>query len=126
MAADVTLTRNQYESLLSAALGNTEVDVAALQRSVDASNSIVRYILNVRWQDLGGQPPSRIEIADGTGWPPEQTYKLTLDRPISREDVDAILETQATNPVDPAVTRDPNGLVGWTVLDDYDFIANAS
>lgn len=124
--ADVTMTRAQYESLLAAAGGDTQVNVASLQAQIDTDNNIKRYLLNIRWQDVGGQPPTRIEIADGTGWPPEMTYKLIQDRPISREDVDTVLATRATSPVDPAVTRDPRGIVGWTLLDDYDFIINAS
>jgi hypothetical protein len=122
---DVTLTRAQYESLVLAAEGDTTIDVALLKKTVDRANSITRYVLNIRWQDVGGTPPTRIEIANGTGWPAEQTFKLVLDRAISREDVDDVLETQATSPVDPAVTRDPDGIVGWTLLDDYDFINNA-
>lgn len=126
MATNVTLSRNQYESLLAAANGDTTVDVSSLQKTVDAVNGIRRYFLYIRWQDLGGEKPTRIEIANGTGWPPEMTFQLTLDRPISREDVDQVLATQATNPVDPTVTSDPQGIVGWTLLDDWDFNANAT
>jgi len=124
--ADITITRAQYDSLLAAANGDTQVDVEGLQKLIDDANGITRYFLYIRWQDLGGQPPTRIELGDGVNWPANQEFGLSQETPISREDVDIVLQTQATNPVDAMVTSDRNGIVGWTLLDDWDFVANAT
>jgi hypothetical protein len=119
----VTLTRTQYETLLAAArLGNPQA-AAQLQQTIDAANGITRYFLYVRWQNVGGAPPPRIEL--GKGWPPDQTYQLEMERRIARLDVDEVLRANAINPVSIMVTPDREGVVGWTLIDDYDFQAGA-
>lgn len=122
--ADVTLSRQQYEAMLSAARDNNQDLVDELQVAIDKNNEITRYVLNVRWQDVDGRVPTPVEI--GKGWPAEQSYTIELERPIAREDVDTVLTTQATNPVNVQVTRDPQSSVGWTLIDDYDFYSNAT
>jgi len=125
MAADVTLTRAQYDALIAAGEAGDAAEVLRLQGIIDAANLIKRYRLNIRWQDVGGVAPPAIEL--GKGWPPEQMFLLEkIDTPIARKDVDEVLSTQAVNPVDPHVTLDVNGAVGWTILDDFDFAAAAS
>lgn len=117
--ANIFMTRAQYDALLSAAQIGNLAAATILQRDIDKANSITRYILNVRWQDIGGQPPPRIEL--GKGWPVEMTYKIVMERPISRADVDIVLQTNTSNPVSVMVTPDPNGIVGWHNLEDYSF-----
>lgn len=124
--ANVTMTRSQYESLLAAIDGDEQVDTAALRAAIDDTNDIQRYLLRIRWYETGGSTRVPFSIRDGGDWPPQQTFTLRQDRAIAREDVDAVVLTQATNPVDVQVTPDPNGLVGWTDLDDYDFFLNGS
>lgn len=126
---DVTLTRTEYEYLLDNSrqyeemiTNSTSPNTDLVQRDVDLRNGITRYVLNVRWQNIGGQPPTRIEI--GRGWPATQTAVLTLERPITKEDVQAFVAARASNPVDIAVTKDRRGVVGWTLIDDWDFINN--
>lgn len=126
----VTLTFTQYEFLVKMAqayerIGNSaglSPTVDEVRKQVDLANSITRYELLVRWQDLGGKQPSRIEI--GKGWPPQQTGLLVMDRPILRSDVEAYVGGYASNPVDIAVTKDVRGVVGWTLLPDWNFDAN--
>ena len=113
------MTRSQYDNLLYAAKIGNPVSASILQRDIDKLNSITRYVLNVRWQDVGGKPPPRIEL--GKGWPVSLTYRIELERPITRADVDTVLQTNAANPVSSMVTPDPRGIVGWTILDDYTF-----
>jgi hypothetical protein len=119
----VTMSRQEYDALLNAALTGNATDVPALQEAIDAANSITRYRLFLRWQDVGGSVPSRIEL--GAGWPPEQTFLLELSRPIAREDVLQAVNAQARNPAEIYVTPDPTGVVGFTQLDSYDFVTNA-
>lgn len=117
----VTLTRSQYEALLSTARLASPQIADQLRREIDAANGITRYFLYIRWQDVGGKAPPRIEL--GKGWPPTQTYQLELERRIARADVDEVLRTNAVNPVSIMVTPDRLGVVGWTLIDDYDFQA---
>lgn len=118
--ANVTLTRSQYDALLSLAQQASATDTRLLRRTIDEANDITRYQLWIRWQDVGGRPPPTIEL--GKGWPPEQTYFLELERKITRADVDDVLRNNAVNPASTMVTPDVDGVVGWTLIDDYDFV----
>lgn len=113
----ITMTRAQYDALVAAGLNDETVEILRLREEIDAANGVTRYVLNIRWQDVGGSPPPRIEL--GRGWPPDQTFMLELERPISRADVDEVLRTQAVNPASVMVTPDTAGVVGWTLLEDY-------
>lgn len=117
--ANLTITRVQLDALVAAGLAGDTDEVERLRDLVYAANDITLYRLSIRWQDAGGQPPPRIEL--GKGWPEDQTYLLELERAISRNDVDVVLNTQATHPVTVMVTPDPDGNVGWTLLEDYNF-----
>ncbi len=122
----ITMARDQYDLLLEYANGKAADSVLAdLQRKLDAANGVKRYLLNIRWMESGGAPPTRIEIKNGEGWPPTQTFLLKMDRAISRADVDDVLRTQAVRPAYVTVTNDEAGLVGWYELDQWDFYANA-
>ncbi len=126
MSTPVTLSREEYELLLDYAFDRRTglADLRALQKRIDLANDIRRYLLNIRWMEVGGKPPSRIEIKDAGGWPPSQEFILRQDRPVSRQDVDLVLREQAKNPVSVTVTRDERGVVGWTELDVWDFNLN--
>lgn len=115
----ITLTRPQYDALITAALDADLEQVARIRDIIDSSNGIVRYYLSIRWQDVGGTPPPRIEL--GKGWPEDQSYLLELDRPITRADVDEVLDQNTVNPVGVMLTPDKNGVVGWTLINDYVF-----
>jgi hypothetical protein len=115
------MSLDQYNALLDFAYGRrtSSAERRELQRVIDAANGVKRYFLYIRWMERGGSPPSRIEI--GAGWPPTQSFKLRMDRPITRQDVDDVLSKQARNSVYPTVTNDELGNVGWTELDVWDF-----
>lgn len=122
----VTLTRVEYELLLDFAYSRRTdpTELRNLQKRIDTENDIKRYLLNIRWYEVGGKPPSRIEIKENDGWPPRQEFILRQDRPIAREDVDQVLRDRAANAVSPTVTRDERGVVGWTELEAWDFNLN--
>ena len=120
----ITITDAQYQSLLAAANGDTQIDVGSLKSAIDAANGIVTYVLQIRWYEAGGAPPKAFDLRNGEGWPSQQQVKLTMTRPITRDDTDTVLSTSGINPVDPTVTRDPEGIVGWTLIDDYNYQAN--
>jgi hypothetical protein len=115
----ISISRAIYDALMTAALAGDTTEVRRLRGVIDELNSIRRYSLYIRWQNVGGTRPSRIEVAKG--WPALETFLLELERPISRADVDEVLRTQATNPADVHVTPDRNGIVGWSILGDYIF-----
>jgi hypothetical protein len=119
--ADVILSRTSYEGLLTAARQGNAIEAERIRTLVDAANDIRRYRLYIRWQDIGGQPPRAIEL--GKGWPPDLSRLLELERPIALEDVEELLSVLAANPVHTHVTLDPHGIVGWTLLSDFDFSA---
>lgn len=122
----ISMARDQYDLLLDYAYGRKTPDavLSDLQKKVDLANGVKRFSLNIRWMETGGASPSRIEIKDGDGWPPSQTFLLKMDRAISRADVDDVLRTQAIRPVYVTVTSDELGIVGWTELDVWDFYIN--
>lgn len=115
----LTITRTQLDALVAAGLASNTAEVERLRDIIYTANSIRIYRLSIRWQNVGGQPPPRIEL--GLGWPQDQTYLLELERAIAREDVDTVLTTNAVNPALVMVTPDPNGELGWTLLEDYSF-----
>ncbi len=118
----ITITRPQYDALLALATAQDAAAADTLRRAIDAANSIRRYVLNIRWLNLGGEPPARVSIQN---WPPSQTYRLEMERPITREDVESVFANSATNPIEAMVTPDPAGNVGWTLVDAYDFASGA-
>lgn len=117
--ADITMTRNQYEVLLAAAeTSAADADAVALvKKAVDTTNSLTRYVLWARYQDVGGVAPVLIS---GEGYPPLTRVEIKQDRAISREDVLAsITSNGAVNPADIHVTPDRHGEIGWTLLDTF-------
>lgn len=117
--SNITLSESQYEALVALSIEANESAGRALRTEIDAANSITRYVLSVRWKDVGGKTPPNIEL--GKGWPPAQTRLIEMKRPIARADVDEVLRQSAVNPAAVAVTPDPYGRVGWTYIDDYNF-----
>jgi hypothetical protein len=115
----LSITEYQYESLIAMALQANPQQARILRTEVDRTNAIQRHGLLVRWQDLGGAVPPRREL--GKPWPPKEQHYIEMTRRITRQDVDDVLRAQAINPCIVQVTPDPDGRVGWSELDVYDF-----
>ena len=119
------LTQEQYESLVFLARKGAAADsadkVLELEewlRLIEKSNNITRSFVMVQWQEAGSPLPTGTFFP--TTWPPELRATIELvTRPVARDDVDKLLEAKATNPHEVMVTRDPNGIVGWTELDAF-------
>lgn len=111
------ITREQYEALLNLARQQSPEQTQQISDLIDRVNGITRYHLHLRWQDVGGQPPPRIEL--GKGWPVETTIHLVQDRPFASSDVDEFFENNTINPVTIHVTKDPNGELGWYELNAF-------
>jgi hypothetical protein len=116
----ITLTNDQYAALVSLASKSTTDSLLLDQflKEIETANSITRYFLRIRWQECNLPLPANTNFP--TTWPPTQESSLTrYDRPVARVDVETEVSRLAANPVDIMVTRDPNGLLGWTKLADY-------
>ncbi len=87
-------------------------------KSIEKRNGITRHFLAVRWQEVG--VPLKVGTTFPETWPPELTaFIQQFTRPIARTDVDALLESKATNPQLVLVTTDPGLRVGWAPLADF-------
>jgi len=120
MEQHVKLTRAQYEALASLARRGPAdpVHLDEFLRKIEKDNNIQRYQLRIRWQEMDTPMPPNVDYP--REWPPTQESSLSrIDRPIARMDVDAEIARLATNPVGITVTRDPQGLVGWTQLEKF-------
>lgn len=94
------------------------VDLEQWLRKIERQNGITRYFLMVQWQELSAPLPAG--TAFPAQWPPNLRRSIELTtRPIAKVDVDAVLAEHASEPTSVLVTPDPNGLVGWTPVDDY-------
>lgn len=118
----ISMTQAQYDAMLRyASAGSTALAETAefllLRNAVDDLNAISRYTLSIRWQSVpeGVPPPGTTE------YPPMQYRTLEMSRVITRTDVDEVLRGEVTLPELVHVTPDPQLLVGWTLLDTYDF-----
>ncbi len=95
----------------------------AFLKSIEKSNDIKRYYLAVRWQELDEPLPPMVAGASTRfpeNWPPTLEGAIELmTRPITRSDVDALLQARAKNPTNVMVTVDPGNIVGWYPVEDY-------
>jgi hypothetical protein len=126
---EFTLTREEYEALIGYARegakdvdGNVVHDKAvALSNflvSIEKKNGITRDQLWVQWQELDAPLPVGTRFPEK--WPPElRVFIEQVTRPISRADVDEVLEANARNPTSVLVTKDPGALYGWTEIDQF-------
>lgn len=115
----ISMTRQQYEALYRLAREHNSSEANALRQDIDDDNGIARFFLWIRWQDVTGAIPTHLNSF--MNWPPEQQFLLELDRTPERNDVDAVLRDQAVNPAVVFVTPDPQGVVGWTEIENYSF-----
>lgn len=122
---DFTLSQEQYEALLAlarvgaASVGPAKVvELEQWLKVIEKGNGITRDFLMVQWQELDEPLPPGTVFPDK--WPPELRRSIELvTRPIAKADVDAVIAQYASNPDSILVTRDPNGVVGWTPVDQF-------
>lgn len=127
--ADLTLTQEQYEALLSLAQqGTYDADGAINQdralvldaalMAIEKANGLTRHSLWIQWQDPVAPLPPGVRFPET--WPPELRYFLQfISRPISRGDVLSLVKSKTPKAVNILVTPDPAALVGWTPVNDY-------
>lgn len=118
--SNIVLTVQQYTALVALARRGAPdaVDLERFLVSIEKANGIQRYFLLVQWQETDrlDQPTTRFPEK----WPPTQRAAIEkVNNPVTRQDVNDLLSTNARRPVTVLVTRDPAGVVGWTPIDNY-------
>lgn len=115
----VELTDEQYATLVTCAF-KSPTDLQRLSlfvADIDRANGKARYMLFVRWQEVGKVLPPGMQFP--ASWPEMQSADLIQYTPITAADVTALLDARASNPVGVMVTEDPLKRVGWTEFDAY-------
>jgi hypothetical protein len=120
------LSQEEYESLIALArqgaqLSGNQSRVRQLEewlKLIEKQNGVSRSVVTVLWQELDEPLPPGTFFP--TTWPP--TLKRTVEligRLVSRADIDAVLSAHAKNPTSVMCTKDPNGVVGLTPIDQF-------
>ena len=124
-----TLDQEQYEALIALAREGTKDDEGQIDqeealrldvflRKIEADNGITRHAIWVRWQELNQPLPAGTNFPEV--WPPTlSVYIEQVTRPISRADIDKVLDDNASNPINVMFTRDPGATHGWTEIYAY-------
>lgn len=114
---DITMPRARYDALYAAVEASDLTEIQRLIDLTDEDNDVRRYILWVRWQNVGGEPPP---VTHPGAWPPLVSQRIRLERPITRTDVEAVVAANAVGAsASVHVTPDRNGAIGWSTLDSY-------
>lgn len=116
------IERATLDALVAAAREQRTDDVNLIYESVLLENGVQIYKLYVRYVEMQDQPQYVGPLRGEMTWPNFQKYIIQLERPICRDDVDTVLREVAGNPHDVHVTTDPLGNVGWTQLEEFQFL----
>lgn len=123
---EFSLSQEEYESLVALARAgatasgdpNKSRQLETWLRLIEARNGVTRDLVVVLWQELNAPLPPRAFFP--TVWPPTLKYTVELTtRPVARADIDKVLEVRAKNPTSVLCTRDPEGILGLTPIDDF-------
>lgn len=126
MAQTFTLSQEEYEALIdlsrkgAQASGdpNKSRQLESWLRLIEKNNGVKRDLVVVLWQELDKPLPPGTFFP--TNWPP--TLKRTVElisRPVARADIDKVLSVHASNPTSVMCTRDPEGVLGLTPIDEF-------
>lgn len=123
---DFTLDQEEYESLIALARAgatasgdpNKSRQLETWLRRIEKKNGVTRDLVVVIWQELNAPLPTGTFFP--TSWPPylKRSVELTT-RPVARADIDKVLEAHAKIPISVMCTRDPEGVLGLTPIDDF-------
>ena len=121
LPSSITMTLDQYTSLVALARdgakarGQNQGALETFLISIEKANSITRYLMWVRWQELDAPLPPNTRFP--TNWPPNLSHLIQqINKPISLADVNAAVTQYAKNPTNVMVTKDPGATLGWTQL----------
>lgn len=120
------LDQEQYEALVSLSRDgakasgdpNKSRQLETWLRLIEKQNGVKRDLVVVLWQELNAPLPGGTFFP--TKWPPELKHTVELiSRPVARADIDKVLEAHAKNPTNVLCTRDPEGVLGLTPIDQF-------
>lgn len=121
-----SLSQEEYEALIALARAgatasgdpNKSRQLETWLRLIEKNNGVTRDLVVVIWQELNAPLPQGTFFP--TVWPPnlKRTVELTTRR-VARADIDKVLEVHAKNPTSIMCTRDPEGVLGLTPIDDF-------
>jgi hypothetical protein len=118
-----TLDQEQYEALVALARrgatdANQARDLDSFLKVIEKANGITRDFVLVKWQELNQPlPPGSFFPTD---WPPELQRSIEfVTRRVAKSDVERMLAVHAKQPTSVMCTRDPAGIVGLKLLDDF-------
>jgi hypothetical protein len=124
-----TLSQEEYEALIAFAREGTKdsagqvvhessIRLDQFLQNIEKRSGVTRSVVWVQWQELGVPLPPNTRFPEV--WPPSMRVRIErVTRPISRADIDAVLDANAKNPVSVLFTKDPGALYGWTEVDQY-------
>lgn len=120
------LSQEEYESLIALARSGAQASgdpnksrqLETWLRLIEKNNGVTRDLVVVIWQELNAPLPTGTFFP--STWPPnlKKTVELTTRR-VARADIDRVLEVHAKNPTSIMCTRDPEGVLGLTPIDDF-------
>lgn len=120
------LSQEEYEALIDLARKGAQASedpnksrqLEAWLRLIEKNNGVKRDLVVVLWQELDA--PLQPGVFFPTHWPPtlKRTVELTT-RPVARADIDKVLDVHAKNPTSVMCTRDPEGVLGLTPIDQF-------
>lgn len=119
----ITMTREQYDALAAlarkgATTEDTTRQLEAYLKTIELANGIQRNTLLVQWQEA--KTPLTPTTNFPYTWPPELRATVTVEgRAVAKVDVESVLTSRASQPINVLVTPDPSGVVGWTKFEDY-------
>jgi hypothetical protein len=126
VTTNYTISKTEYESIVasyeelrhsSLALDDTlkpHIDsLKTLLEDVDDANSITRYYIGVRWDDLS------VRAADYEDYPPQQEELFHSYTAFTEQWVLDFVEAQTVHYANVLVTDDPSGNVGWVTVSAF-------
>lgn len=126
MALTFSLNQEEYEALVSLARDgarasgdpNKSRQLESWLQLIEKQNGVKRDLVVVLWQEMNEPLPPGTFFP--TTWPPTLKHSVELTtRPVARADIDRVLEVKAKNPTNVLCTRDPEGVLGLTPIDDF-------
>jgi len=121
-----SLSQEEYEALIALARDgarasgdpNKSRQLEIWLRLIEKNNGVKRDLVVVLWQEMNAPLPPGTFFP--TVWPPtlKRTVELTT-RLVCRADIDKVLEVHAKNPTSVMCTRDPEGVLGLTPIDQF-------
>lgn len=126
MSLAFSLSLEEYEALVALARNGAQASgdpnksrqLETWLRLIEQNNGVTRDLVVVLWQEMNAPLPQGTFFP--TVWPPtlKRTVELTT-RPVARADIDKVLEVHASNPTSVMCTRDPEGVLGLTPIDQF-------